>query len=179
MNNKGQSTLILGVLLFFLVIIGYGQYQKDDYLVKVFLGEFDEVGVESGYVNLKGDTVIPLGKYHYCYTDTLRNYAIVLKKSGGCVAINKNEQELFEVFWFDNGPDSVVEGLFRIKNNGKIGYANKAGEIVIKPQFDCALPFKEGRAKVSTDCRIIPEGEYSRWESSNWFYIDNRGNKIK
>lgn len=151
---------------------------NDDYLLKVFEGEFDEPGVESGYVNLAGDTVVPVGKYHYCYTDTLRIFAIVLKKEGGFAAIDRNDSELFEVFGYDNGPDHIVEGLFRIIKNGNIGYANKEGEIVIKPQFDCAFPFKNGKAKVSYDCSTVPEGEYSSWESESWFYINKTGKKI-
>ncbi|RXQ88493.1 WG repeat-containing protein [Ancylomarina salipaludis] len=178
MRNKRHYRLILIALIFFVSVCGYGQQQKNDDLIKVFVGEFDEVGVESGYVNIAGDTIIPIGKYHYCYTDTLRNYAIVLRKQGGLIAIDKNDQELFEIFWFDNGPDPISEGLFRIKKNGKIGYANKYGEIIIVPQFDCAFPFKNGKAKVSNDCRIIPEDEHKRWESENWFYIDQTGKKM-
>jgi len=152
--------------------------QKNDYLLKVFVGEFDEMGVESGYVNMAGDTVIPIGKYHHCYTDTLRTFAIVLKKEGGFVAVDQNDAELFEIFGYDNGPDYIAEGLFRIIKNGKIGYANKEGKIIIKPQFDCAFPFKNGKAKVSNDCATVLEGEYSSWESEKWFYIDKTGKRI-
>ena len=172
-----KHRFLLSVISLFVSTLGFTQQHEKDFLIKVFKGEFDEVGVESGYVNLKGDTVIAIGKYHYCYTDTLRNYAIVLKKGGGCIAIDIKEQELFEVFWYDNGPDYIVEGLFRIKKDEKIGYANKEGKIIIKPQFDCAFPFKNGKAKVSNSCKTIPVGEYHKWESENWYYIDKEGIK--
>lgn len=179
MKNKKHSSLLIAIFIFILSAIGCSQNQKADYLLKVFKGEFDELGVESGYVNSKGDTVIAVGKYHYCYTDTLKYYAIVLKKGGGCIAIDKKDNELFEVFWYDNGPDYVEEGLFRIKKNGEIGYANIKGQIVIKPQFSCAFPFKNGKAKVSKNCSIVSDGEYKKWVSNKWYYIDKTGKKVE
>ncbi len=176
MKNLKQKFILLTIILL-CSISGHAQQNINDFLFKIIKGEYDEVGVESGYVNLIGDTVIPIGKYQYCYTDTLKNYAIVLKKGGGCIAIDKNENVLFEVFWYDNGPDYLAEGLFRIKKNGKIGYANKMGKIIIEPQFDCAFPFKNGKAKVSNKCNTIPDGEHLRWESDNWYFIDKNGLK--
>lgn len=154
------------------------QKPKDDYLIKVYKGEFDEVGVASGYVNLEGDTVIPVGKYHYCYTDTLREFAVVTEKKGKTIGIDRNENKLFEVFWFDNGPDPVAEGLFRIRKDGKIGYANQKGEVVIAPQYTCAFPFDNGKAKVAYQCETIADGEHARWESQAWMYINQKGNTI-
>ncbi len=169
----------LNLLMVFVLLIGCNIEQKQDYFIKIIDGDFDEVGVESGYINSSGDTVISLGKYYYCYTDTFRNYAIVIDHKGICIAIDKNEKELFEVYWYDNGPDYIAEGLFRIIKDGKIGYANKDGEIVIKPQFYCAFPFNNGKAKVSLECSSVEEGEHIRWESDNWFFIDKSGQEIK
>ncbi len=155
------------------------QNQHGDYLIRVYKGAFDEVGVESGYINANGDTIIPVGKYLYCYTDTLRDLAIVTRKSGKTIGIDRNDRELFEVFWYDNGPDPVTEGLFRIVKKGKIGYANEQGEVVIAPQYACAFPFQNGKAKVAYRCETIPEGEYARPESQAWMQIDKRGNKTQ
>jgi hypothetical protein len=154
------------------------QGNNDNYLIKIFEGKYDELGVKCGYVDSKGDTVIPFGEYYYCYTDTLRNFAVVLKNKGGLAAIDKNDKELFEVFWYDNGPDHIADGLFRIIKNGKIGYANNIGIIVIEPQFYCAFPFEDGRAKVSLDCNSTSDGDHSKWESDKWFYINKEGQEI-
>ncbi len=165
------------LILTVLVTLASCQKQQHDYLLKVYKGKFDEVGVESGYINTKGDTVIPVGRYLYCYTDTLRDFAIVTQKKGKAIGIDRNERELFEVFWFDNGPDPVAEGLFRIVREGKIGYANKQGEVVIAPQYACAFPFQDGKAKVAYQCETISEGEHFRWESQAWIQIDKQGTK--
>jgi hypothetical protein len=179
--NSGKSSLYLAaffLLYFFWAGCARKSADKKDYLYKIVEGKFDEFGVKTGYVNSQGDTVIALGKYLYCYSDTLKNYAVVMKNSGDIVAIDKSDSELFKVFKYDNGPDYFSEGLFRIVKNGKIGYADRDGNIIIEPQFVCAFPFNSGRAKVSTDCNIEKNGEHLIWQSENWFYIDKTGKKI-
>lgn len=141
-------------------------------------GPFYELGVPFAFVNKRNDTIIHAGKYYATWTDTLKTFAIVSKNSE-MIGIDRNENLLFSVFSFDNGPDYVVEGLFRVRRHGKIGYANQQGEIVIPCQFDCAYYFENGRAKVSNNCKTIKEGEYHRWISDDWYYIDKQGNKIK
>lgn len=156
-----------------IILLCDGSDQKD-YLFKI-CNPSDEA--ECGYVNSRGDTVIAIGKYEYCFTDTLEHMAIVLKKSGELMAIDRQERELFEVLWYDNGPDYFADGLIRIKKNGNIGYADEKGRVVIAPQFGCAFPFQNGRARVAMACKTVQEGEHSRWESEEWFYIDKSGRK--
>lgn len=133
-----------------------------------------------GYKNQKGEVIIPAGKYARCFTDTFKTYAIVAKPNSGFIAIDRQENILYEVFIFDNGPDEISEGLFRIVKNKKIGYADfETGKIVIQPQFDCAFPFKNAAAKVSIDCKTESAGEHSAWISDHWYYIDKKGKKIE
>lgn len=132
------------------------------------------------YVDSNGKTVIPFGKYSMCFTDTFKKYAIVSKPKIGFVAIDRNEKKLYNIFSFDNGPDYTSEGLFRIVKNGKIGYADAASFTVkIQPKYGCAFPFKNGVAKVSNDCKTVPDGEHTVWVSSNWFYINKAGIRVK
>ena len=141
-----------------------------------------ELGMEFGYVNKAGDTIVPFGKYSYSFTDTISNFGIV----GGTkisalelVAIDRKGNKLFEVYRFDNGPDYLQEGLFRILRNGKIGFANANGEIIIKPQFQCASPFENGKAKVAFQCKQNnTDDEHSEMISDSWFFIDKTGNKV-
>ena len=139
---------------------------------------FYDIGTPTGYVNEKGDTVIPLGKYDYIFTDTFTKMAIVYKE-GKCIGIDKNETELFEVYWYDNGPDYVEDGLFRIKHGDKIGYANLDGEIIIKPQYKCATPFENGQAQVAYECNLVKDGEYTMIENAQWLKIDTEGKTIE
>lgn len=149
--------------------------RNNDYLVSFN----DTITDQYGYKNSKGDIVIPLGKYERCFTDTFKTYAIVVKPNGGFIAIDRQENVLYGIFSFDNGPDYTSEGLFRILENNKIGYADSiTGKVVIKPQFDCAWPFENGVAEVSTDCKTQSEGEHNLWVSDHWFYIDKTGKKV-
>ncbi len=187
-----KQKLILLILVLFTVAKVNGQItskkyydisnvQPSDTLFRIYNGDRYELGVPSGYVNQKGDTVISIGKYFYCFLDTVITYAIVAdtgKDNSVPYAIDQNGNRLYEVYWVDNGPDIIEEGLFRIKRNGKIGFANTKGEIVIPPQFDCAEQFKNGKAKVTYDCVLIKEGEHTLMKSNSWFYINKTGRKM-
>jgi hypothetical protein len=146
---------------------------KPEYLLLVN----DTVNDRYGYADLQNDTVIPLGKYDYCFTDTFRTYAIVHKTTGGYYAIDRDQKDLYEVFNYDNGPDYTEDGYFRIIENGKIGYADAAsGKVMIKPQYEAAFPFEDGKAKVSLHAKKEMDGENSIWISDDWIYIDKKGN---
>lgn len=137
---------------------------------------------EYGYVDSKGIVKISFGKYLMCFTDTFKSFAIVLKPKSGFVVIDRNENIKYNVFPFDNGPDYIKEGLFRIVQNGKIGYAGSDFSIKINPQFGCAFPFEHGLAKVSYDCKTESEPqthEHHIWISKSWFYIDKQGKRVK
>jgi hypothetical protein len=103
----------------------------------------------------------------------------VAKPNGVFVAIDRQENVLYGIFSYDNGPDYPSEGLFRILENNKIGYADSiSGKVLIKPQFDCAWPFDNGVAEVSTNCLTESQGEHGSWISEHWFYIDKTGKKV-
>lgn len=152
---------------------------KNSYLVKVSQNAMDEIGDPIGYMNSRGDTIIPIGTYSFWGADTISDYGVVIGKSGKLLGIDNKGRELFEIFFYDNGPDYLADGLFRIIKNEKIGYANAKGEIIIEPRFDCALPFEEGLAKVSDNCTIEKDGEYSRWISDDWYWINKKGERVK
>ncbi len=145
----------------------------------LILGEDPATG-QSGYLTSTGEVAIPFDKYEMCLTDTFRTHAIVLTKNDfKWVVIDRQEKVLYEVFPFDNGPDFPSEGLFRMVKNGKIGYADAATfDIVIQPQFDCAFPFENGKARVSNDCQTTTDGEHATWTSDKWQFVDEKGNKL-
>ena len=154
----------------------FGQSVKTSGVLRVYA---DTQG-NTGYKDQKGKVVIAAGKYPMCFTQTFHQYAIVTKPGEGLVAIDRNEQVLYQVFLYDNGPDEPAERLFRIMKDHKIGYADsKTGRVVISPQFECAAPFKRGTAKVSMHCQTRTDGEHKTWESDQWFLIDKRGKPLR
>lgn len=114
-----------------------------------------EAGVPVCYLNEQGDTIVPYGKYRYCQTDTINNIGFAYEnkpKEARIICIDNVGKELFYVFKYDNGPDYIQEGLFRIMNeDGLIGFADSLGNVVIKPQFNFAYPFKAGKTKVTLE----------------------------
>jgi hypothetical protein len=161
--------ILLSLVLLFLC----PQKPDDNY----YLSKIDNNG-NYFYIKNKTDTLIPIRKYLAFYTDTFRDIAIVSSPSLGFIAINRQQKILFNVFPYDNGPDYISDGYYRIVKNKKIGYADKKNSIKISPQFGCAYPFKNGKAKVSYQCTSVTEGEHSYWVSKNWFFINKKGKTI-
>ena len=93
----------------------------------------------------------------------------------GCIT-----NRCYTIYQIDNGEDYLQDGMRRIVDRqGRIGYVNEKGAIIIKPQFAFGFPFKDGRAKVTNrgEKKVVPnsKGEYHYWESDKWFYINKRG----
>lgn len=141
-------------------------------------GMIYNLGDDFAYLNQEGDTIIPSGTYAYSFTDTLTHFAIVGDDTE-LFAINAEGDRLYEVYVYDNGPDYLQEGLFRILRNEKIGYADATGQIMIEPQFACAEPFEDGKARVALDCTLNSDGEHTTMDSDGWFYIDRAGEKVE
>ncbi|MFC2102649.1 WG repeat-containing protein [Bacteroidota bacterium] len=96
----------------------------------------------------------------------------------GFAAVDKKRNFLFEIYPFDNGPDYPSEGLFRIRENGKIGYADLQGDIVIAPSFEFANPFQNGIAVISEEGTLEQDGEHSVMKAAKWGVIDKTGKII-
>ena len=124
------------------------------------------------YKNLQGKTIVKNKKYTIAFTDTISSIGFVGTRKGEIVCINNAGKELFEVYKIDNGPDYVSDGLFRIVGkNGKIGFADTCGVIVIPPVFSYATPFHNEEAKVSFGGKNEKQGEYQSWKSNFWLVI--------
>lgn len=154
-------------------------------LIAVTDEEFLQYGARVAYVDNLGDTIIPFGKFAYFGTDTLIYYANVLQSSNDStfarqVAIDRNQRILFDVVMFDNGPEPFHEGLTRVLRDGKMGYANEFGQVVIPCIYDYAKWFDNGVAEVTFDATLYLDGdEHIRVESDQWFTIEKRGQKVK
>lgn len=177
-TNKDHHRRLFAVIIVPLFIMSCAKKQVSGPLIRVEYDATHEIGTPCAYVDSAGHTIVPKGKYAHCFTDTIHDLGMVVEKeTGKIIGIDQNGIELFEVFKFDNGPDYVENGLFRIIKNGKIGYADVKGRIVIEPVFDCAYPFEEGYAQVSESCQVERGGEHSSWKSDQWYYITTDGKR--
>lgn len=174
------------------LIIGYGTcdipvlMRYGALLIAHTTGKHLEIGGSVCYLNELGDTIIPYGKYKFCQSDTIKNIGFVYedKPNAKIVCIDVNGSKLFDVFKYDNGPDYVEEGLFRIiDNRDLIGFADTLGNVIIKPQFKFAFPFERGKAKVTLtgERKEVPgsNDEKYYWDSEEWYFINKKGQKIK
>lgn len=170
--EKNKITFIIGMIF----LVGLQLFGgENDYWIK----KCDSTNIDScAYVDKTGVVKIPFGKYPICFTDTMYNYAIVLKPDIGFVAIDRKENILFNVFPFDNGPDYPKQGMFRIIENGKIGFANLEGKVVIPPIFDAILPFENGLAAFCVGCDTVRYDESWAWENGKWGFINLRGDIV-
>jgi hypothetical protein len=145
---------------------------------KIYLIQFRDATTNLyGYKDSAGRIVIP-AKYAEAYTDTFYTIAIVFIPHEGFVGINRREQLLFHVYPFDNGPDYPKEGLFRISEHGKIGFANMKGEKVIPDTLDFARPFSDGLAAFTEGGHSESSGEHSIWEDGHWGFINKKGEVV-
>ncbi|RYZ79439.1 MAG: WG repeat-containing protein, partial [Proteobacteria bacterium] len=132
-------------------------------------------GSKIAYVNNSGDTIIPFGKYGYFGTDTLVHFANVLKNTDDNnysrpMAISRDQKELFDLELYDNYLQPFHEGLIAVSRNGKMGYANKYGQIVIPCTYDYAGWFENGRANVTFNAVEYLDGDdHLKVDSDEWF----------
>jgi hypothetical protein len=169
----------------FIIIAGIMIYscsynKKPDYWFR----ECDSTGIKCRYIDTHGNVKIPYGKYYHCYTDTFKNIAFVTGEKG-IIGINKNEEILFNVCIFDNGPDYIVDGTFRIVDKNKMGFADTLGKIIIPAIYDFVYPFEKNIALVNIGGHSEsidpsdPQCEYHTWVGGNWGIINKKGEIIK
>ena len=98
--------------------------------------------------------------------------------SSGWAYINELGNILIRPYIYDNGPDYFNEGLARYVEDGKIGFFDEYGKVVIKAQWDFAYPFEDGKAAICNGCKITADNEHSSVTGGEWGYIDKAGKII-
>jgi hypothetical protein len=78
----------------------------------------------------------------------------------------------------DNGPDYFREGVARFRRDGKVGFFDRRGKVVIQPGYAYAMPFFEGRSAVCENCAEIEEGEHRSVRGGKWGFIDRGGQLV-
>lgn len=100
--------------------------------------------------------------------------------SFGRVYINHTGQIVIrDVAFMDNAPDEFHHGLVRIERDGKWGYANPTGRIVVPVEYSCALNFKDDHQDygplLCVGCHTEQQGEYQACLGGKWFKADSSG----
>ena len=148
----------------------------------------DEGDYRNGYINKKGEIVVEVGSSspgnfsdgiaisdnkiidksgkvlantQYDQIFRLNGDIIAVDRNVGYMIIDKSGSPL--TGYLDFLPD-YSEGLAVAKVDGKVGYADKTGKVVIEPKFDDGGSFSEGLANVKVD--------------GKWGYIDKKGQYV-
>lgn len=148
----------------------------------------DEGDYRNGYINKKGEVVVEvsaslpgnfvngiaisdnkiidktgkvLANTQYDQIFRIDGDIIAVDRNVGYMIIDKSGSPL--TGYLDFLP-YYSEGLAIIKVDGKVGYADKTGKVVIEPKFDDGGSFSEGLASVRVD--------------DKWGYIDKKGQYV-
>lgn len=111
----------------------------------------------------------------YNIPENSRISKITFEENLGFVAVDKNENTLFIIMNYDNGPDYVSENLIRIIDTNKIGFADLNANVIIPPSFDFALPFQDGLSAVCKGCKVEKENEHSKIIGGKWGFVNKSG----
>lgn len=100
-----------------------------------------------GYLNRWGKEVIPLT--YESANDFQNGKALVKQQDGSYVLIDLTGKSLMKFSY--PFVDSYGDGLLAFKENedGKWGYIDEKGNVIIEPQFSGTMPFEEGHAIVN------------------------------
>lgn len=106
-----------------------------------------------------------------------------LDKRQGWFAVDFNENILFEVYNYvrnEPTPDFLSEKRIRIINDdNKIDFANKCGNVIIKPKFEWVTHFYKGKAIYGKDCVLKGQNDFKSYVCRKYGVINIQGKKIK
>jgi hypothetical protein len=128
-----------------------------------------------GYGDSKGKVIVE--PYYFLAYEFTKEGIAAVADSTGWVYIDTGGRILIRPFIFDNAPDMFREGLARFVENGRFGYFDEYGKVVIKAQFDFSTPFNEDLAAFCKECQRVYAGEHWSMQGGKWGYI-NRAGKI-
>lgn len=145
-----------------------------------------------GVKDEKGKIIIPAVHYNFSEIKNKEQvegeiiYLIPEKKSGAephgfGLAYDRKGKVLFTPYAFDNGPDGINEGLMRYVKNGKIGFVNRVGQVIIPAQYDFVSYFDYGIARYCNGCvwDNSTDIEHPELKGGTWGFIDKQGKDIQ
>jgi hypothetical protein len=129
-----------------------------------------------GYRDQGGHVVIS-PRYEMAREFSSGGIAAVVDEKGWAY-IDKAGQVLVRPLAVDNGPDYFREGVARFSRDGKVGFFDRRGKVVIQPGYTHAMPFFEQRAAVCEGCAETEDGEHRSVVGGKWGFIDRSGQLV-
>ena len=129
----------------------------------------DEASGLYGYHDCNGAIGIE-AKYFLAQEFSEGGIAAVVDEEGW-LYIDRQGNSVIRPMVYDNGPDYFSEGLARYIENGRYGYFDENGRVVLPAQYEFALPFENGSARVGHDCSFEAVGEHSEVDCKRWTTI--------
>lgn len=177
-----MKKILLASLL--IPMISFSQ-QKE--VLKYFISKDSLVGVK----NQNGKIIVPAQfkifsdiedgepvKGETIYFDGYKKGEKSQKNEWGYV-YDKKGNFLYRPFLYDNGADYFSEGLRRFVENGKVGFVDRNGSVVITPQSDFASPFNFGYAAFCNGCDWEKtEDEHKSIVGGTWGVMNFKGEVI-
>ena len=140
---------------------------------RVVLEAFEKDG-RYGF-RLKGSHAVLIEpRYDFARTFTAQGIAAVVD-GAGWAWIDRTAKVLARLHVIDNGPDTFSDGLTRIVENGRYGFMNERGQVVIAARFAYAEPFEKGYALICADCARVADGNHVRMTGRRWGAVDLTG----
>lgn len=106
---------------------------------------------DAGYINTKGELVIPLQFYDgNDFSEGLAaaavHYPAISRPQTLYGYINKDGEWVIEPQYFKAG--EFTNGIAKVTLNGRVGYIDKEGNEIVNPRYDWGSDFHEGKAFV-------------------------------
>ncbi len=119
-----------------------------------------------------------------CYAQKLFFEKEKSKKDGVSYYYKTDTGEKYcDVYMIGTTPDKFSGKLRRIVKDGKIGFIDKKGNIVIQPQYDMAEPFCKKYCMVNRGAQIETSSATDAYKEGNlqgglWGVIDKKGKTV-
>lgn len=174
-------------VLLFIAMIPILAFSQEKEVLKYFTSKDNLVGVK----NQKGEIIIPAQFNIYSDLkdgDLVEGETILFdgekkgekpqKHTWGYV-YDKKGNFLYNPFRYDNGPDYFVEGLRRFVKNGKIGFVDRNGKVIIEPKHDFVYYFNYGYASFCDGCKRNDDDGYIKVPGEKWGMMNNKGETVQ
>jgi hypothetical protein len=142
-----------------------------------------------GYKDPQGNIKIP-AKFRHAQPFNIYGFAnVTFYELKSWHKINKEGKRLYEIYFYDNGPDYVRGGFQRCVKDGKFGFAKEStGTVIVEPRFDYVgeFDFNAPITLVCQGCKIVPGCDgckkpgqpRSDFSKAGWGVIDDQGREV-